>query len=494
MSDFDFDALRDPVAPEPGARAACRCRRAGARAAGSGAAFPSARERGRDRRRRRRSRPASSPRSREHRSVDHRREPQHDLTADHDTDDVRAVGRTAGSSRRRRRRTGARAPVTLPDGEPFTLRYPPAMEIAQLGFARVDRRERQARSDHATRRCSTPTDGSPVATLPGRRRRNGLALPREPAQRITSDPTSTSSCIQFGQVARPRRSTAPSAADQARMGAQPHRHHRRQRLPRAARGPLRSPSATRSKAAFGECPATRSSSRRTSTAASPSRTRARAGAQTNGDGTEFVSWCEGTLHVSAEGSPAFLDHAEHDLQISRSPGTPDDDDDHDDRAASSASTGGIGELRLAGSRLGARAGRRVAETTDGGTTWRTVGSLGNGRATARRSASPTRSTASRSDPAERIRPLLVDRRRRRDLDPARHAVRRHVRPRRSRAASSTRSRCKRATRTSGSGRRRSITSHWIEDPLVAPDRRGPGAVRSQLVFSGNERLARRDRP
>ncbi len=93
--------------------------------------------------------------------------------------------------------------------------------------------------------------------------------------------------------------------------------------------------------------------------------------QTNGDGSEFVSWCEGTLHVTAEGSTEFVDHAEHDLQITR-PGTP------VSSPAASASfispdTGWVLEQN-----------GTVAETTDGGRTWAPSGHVGSSDSPERR--------------------------------------------------------------------------------------------------------------
>ena len=160
------------------------------------------------------------------------------------------------------------------------------------------------------------------------------------------------------------------------VGPQPHGNGRRERLPPAARGRAalgrqrlrrrlrvrRTPGNTLELASHLYCgqPESDTSARRR---------------QTNGDGSEFVAWCsDGGLHVVAEGSSSFLDHAENDLQVSPlvAPGSTTTTTTPTAQTSPAVSASFVSaDHGWVLERNGA-----IDETVDGGATWNTKGSLG----------------------------------------------------------------------------------------------------------------------
>jgi hypothetical protein len=257
-------------------------------------------------------------------------------------------------------------PVTLPDGERFTVRYPPAMEIAQLGFAGttgvngklVTITYQQVAGVYA---------GPPVATFPGadggtvslfhaKQRSGVVGLPGDelayqfgPWLAMVEAPTSAADQAQWAT----NLSGTVDADGYLVLHAQP---------------PLTV--ANSFEGGFGKVPGNTlelASNLYCGQPGSDTSTRRR---QTNGDGSEFVSWCQGTLHVTAEGSPKFLDQAEHDVQIDL-PATPNTTTTTPTTAPSAPSSGAVSASFVSRDHGWAldRSGF-VWVTTDGGSSWK----------------------------------------------------------------------------------------------------------------------------
>ena len=171
-------------------------------------------------------------------------------------------------------------PVTLPDGETFTMQYPPAMRIAQLGFLGGINVARQAGSDQVHDDSARLHGQRPAGTrLSAARTVRRCTCSTRSNASATSGPTSTSSRTSsengWPSSRRRRGSTAATSANWAAS---------LDRRTDDSNGYLvlhvghRCRSATRSTAGSAACPGTTSSSRRISIAGSPSRTRACTGA------------------------------------------------------------------------------------------------------------------------------------------------------------------------------------------------------------------------
>ena len=200
--------------------------------------------------------------------------------------------------------------MTLPDGETFTLRYPPAMKIAQLGFAGGDRRATastvhdQLHDDSA--HVHVYGDATRSHVYPGANGERCRCFHASQRSRLHRRRRSTSSCSSSGRGSCRSYDVDPVTDRHDRrerdLGAQPHRNRRRQRLSRAARAGAalaRQHVRRRLRRGARQHARARGASLLRSDRA---RTRARAAVETNGDGSNGVSWCDGELHVSAGGT------------------------------------------------------------------------------------------------------------------------------------------------------------------------------------------------
>ncbi len=391
MSGFDFDALRDPVAPEPGARERngvdARARQLRARrlrnrfALTTGAvALIAAIVLG---------------------VVGIRQQQGPEIAVPGSTTTTVTSPTTAGPS------VGARfipptttqnglvvLPVTLPDGETFTMKYPPAMQIAQLGFeggagvVGFSGLSSRAVTISYTTLQHVYGDRKPIAVYRGAEGEQ-VPLLRAPELPGARGGAPAQLVFQFGhwlvQVDDGQEAmTAPQLSTWARnlSGS----FDRSGYLVLHASAPLRV--ANWFDGGFG--PLSEHGPNQIELASnlycgqpeSDTSTRRR----TVSGGEPAVTWCDGNLHVSATGTSSFVDLAATVLQVSPLTSAP---------AGPTAPTTTTARTTTTTSPVVTSAGAlsatwvspthgwvlertgQIDTTTDGGTTWSPVGQLGN---------------------------------------------------------------------------------------------------------------------
>jgi photosystem II stability/assembly factor-like uncharacterized protein len=272
-------------------------------------------------------------------------------------------------------------PVTLPDGERFTLRYPPAMRIAQLGFAGgISVSGAQVLVNYTTI-AHLYRDSKALATYPGA---NGGTVPVFQAYRpirVNGPPPGDEMAFQFGPwLAR--------ISLEGKTGAQ------RATLARSLTGTVdangylllhaQAPLAIGNQfdGLFG-APITGANQVEVAShlycgqPESDSTARRRF---VNGDGSRGVAWCTGALHFSATGSTSFVDLAANKLQVS-SAGTPLTSTSTTTTTTTSTPTP-TNAPAVSASFVSLQHGwvlendGQVVETSDGGRTWNQVGNIG----------------------------------------------------------------------------------------------------------------------
>jgi hypothetical protein len=205
-------------------------------------------------------------------------------------------------------------PVTLPDGESFTMRYPAAMKIARLGFTGTTGINGKLVTMSYTTVQHT-YGGAPVATFPGAD--GGTVSLFHANQRsgyVGSDGEELAYQFDKWLVVV----DAPvGAADQANWardlsgttdasGYLVLHTSGALTVGNTFEGGFGTPQGAGGNAIelaanlYCGAPGSDTSTRRR---------------DTNGDGSHLVAWCDGQLHVVAEGSQTFLDHAANDLQV-----------------------------------------------------------------------------------------------------------------------------------------------------------------------------------
>jgi hypothetical protein len=391
MSGFDFDALRDPVAPEPGDR-----ERAGVHAR--------ARQmKGRARRTRiaagatslvaivvialvavaatRTTEPSITVEGGASTTVPPSTTPN---TYGPSTTDARFIPPTTMQDGK------VVLPVTLPDGETFTMKYPPAMKIAQLGFAGgINVAGTQVQISYTTIQHAYRNSDKPIHVYRGA---NGSQVYLFHATQRAGyvGPVVDELAYQFGHwlavVEAPSGSTG--SVDE---------------LNRAfwalglsgtedANGYLVLHSDTLAignafDGGFGRVPGNNVELASHLYCGQPESDTSAHRRLTNGDGTKGVSWCDGELHVSAGGADNFINLADTQLQISalhQPVGTSPVNAPTTTTTSTTAPSPAHNSPPVSASWVSPDHGwvleqsGSIAQTTDGGTTWHTVGSLGKG--------------------------------------------------------------------------------------------------------------------